>query len=75
MYIGSRENIKEVLKVLIKHKRITQKEFASAIGVQEAAISKWLSGMQIPQVELYDIICDYFEISLDQLFGRKSLDF
>ncbi len=73
--MGSRENIKEVLKVLIKHKGITQKEFANAIGVQEAAISKWLSGMQIPQVELYDTICDYFKISLDQLFGRKPLDF
>lgn len=73
--MGSRENIKEVLKVLIKHKGITQKEFANAIGVQEAAISKWLSGMQIPQVELYDTICDYFGISLDQLFGRKPLDF
>lgn len=73
--MGSRKNIKEVLKVLIKHKGITQKEFANAIGVQEAAISKWLSGMQIPQVELYDTICDYFGISLDQLFGRKPLDF
>ncbi len=73
--MGSRENIKEVLKVLIKHKGITQKEFANAIGVQEAAISKWLRGMQIPQVELYDTICDYFGISLDQLFGRKALDF
>lgn len=73
--MGSRENIKEVLKGLIKHKGITQKEFANAIGVQEAAISKWLSGMQIPQVELYDTICDYFGISLDQLFGRKPLDF
>ncbi len=72
--MGSRENIKEVLKVLIKHKGITQKEFAGAIGVQEAAISKWLSGIQIPQVELYDTICEYFDISLDQLFGRKPLD-
>lgn len=44
------------------------------MGVQDAAVSKWLSGIQIPKVELYDAICEYFNVTLDQLFGRTPLN-
>ena len=72
--MGSRENIRDVLKKLIEQKGISQSEFAEAIGVQDAAVSKWLSGIQIPKVELYDAICEYFDVTLDQLFGRTPLN-
>ncbi len=72
--MGSRENIKEILKTLIENKGVSQKDFAEAIGVQDAAVSKWLSGIQIPKVELYDAICEYFNVTLDQLFGRAPLN-
>ena len=72
--MGSRENIRDVLKKLIEQKGVSQGEFAEAIGVKDAAVSKWLSGIQIPKVELYDAICEYFEVTLDQLFGRKPLN-
>ena len=72
--MGSRENIRDVLKKLIEQKGVSQGEFAEAIGVKDAAVSKWLSGIQIPKVELYDAICEYFEVTLDQLFGRIPLN-
>ena len=72
--MGSRENIRDVLKKLIEQKGVSQGEFAEAIGVQDAAVSKWLSGIQIPKVELYDAICEYFDVTLDQLFGRTPLN-
>ena len=72
--MGSRENIRDVLKKLIEQKGVSQGEFAEAIGVKDAAVSKWLSGIQIPKVELYDAICEYFEVTLDQLFGRTPLN-
>jgi len=73
--MGSRENNQENLINLLKHKGLTQKDLADACGVKAAAVSKWIKGTQIPNVELYDKICDFFEISLDQLFGREPLNF
>ena len=72
--MGSRENIRDVLKKLIEQKGVSQGEFAEAIGVQDSAVSKWLNGIQIPKVELYDAICEYFNVTLDQLFGRTPLN-
>lgn len=73
--MGSRENIQENLIKILKHRGLSQKDLADACGVRAAAVSKWINGTQIPNVDLYDVICDYLGVSLDQLFGRKPLDF
>lgn len=73
--MGSRENIQENLIKLLNHKGLSQKDLATACGVKAAAVSKWINGTQIPNVELYDKICDFLEVSLDQLFGREPLNF
>ena len=44
---------------------------ANVVGVSNQAVSKWESGGS-PDIELLPAIADYFDVSLDALFGRKA---
>ena len=65
----STNNIGSNISVLRKQKGVTQEELASYVGVSAQAVSKWENG-GVPDTELLPKIADYFEISIDKLFGR-----
>lgn len=54
-----------------KAKNLTQEELASQFDISNQAVSKWETGQSYPDVELLPRIADFFEISLDELFGRE----
>lgn len=54
-----------------KAKNLTQEELASQFDISNQAVSKWETGQSYPDVELLPKIADFFEISLDELFGRE----
>ena len=54
---------------LRKAKHITQEELGKAIGVSMQAVSRWECG-GAPDIGVLPLIADYFQISLDVLFGR-----
>lgn len=45
---------------------------ASAIGVSAQSISKWENNTNMPDIMILPIIADVFNISIDELFGRRS---
>ncbi len=53
-----------------KERGMTQEELASQFDISNQAVSKWETGQSYPDVELLPKIADFFEISLDELFGR-----
>jgi transcriptional regulator with XRE-family HTH domain len=57
-----------------KSKGVTQEALAEFVGVSSQAVSKWESG-GTPDVELLAAIADYFEVSIDRLFGRSVNDY
>jgi methanogenic corrinoid protein MtbC1 len=61
------------LKQLRKHKKLTQKELASIIGIGQTAIANYENGKRFPDEKNLVKIADYFEISLDSLIGRDFL--
>ncbi len=63
------ERIGENISRLRKQKGITQDELAQSVGVSAQAVSKWERG-GVPDIELLPTIADYFDISIDALFGR-----
>lgn len=65
------KNIGSVITELRKKKGVTQESLAKAVGVSAQAVSKWEHG-GVPDVELLPLIADYFEISVDALFGRTA---
>ncbi len=56
-----------------KSRNMTQDELARQFGISNQAVSKWETGQSYPDVELLPMIADYFEISLDELFGREFI--
>ncbi len=54
-----------------KERNMTQEELASQFDISNQAVSKWETGQSYPDVELLPKIADFFEISLDELFGRE----
>ncbi|MDR2606189.1 MAG: helix-turn-helix transcriptional regulator [Oscillospiraceae bacterium] len=56
---------------LRKAKGVTQEELANAVGVTAQAVSRWENG-GAPDLELLPAISDFFEVSIDCLFGRDA---
>ena len=71
------ENIKETvasnLKKIMKNRKIKQKDIASSLGLSEGSVSHWLRGDNFIDIENLYQICLHFDISLDQLFGLKTI--
>lgn len=59
---------------LRKRSRVTQQELADSIGVSFQTISKWETGISMPDITVLPLLADYFQVSTDQLLGLKPLD-
>lgn len=55
---------------LRKAKGVTQDELARFVGVTAQAVSKWENG-GVPDTELLPKIAEYFNVSIDELFGKQ----
>ena len=53
-----------------KNGGMTQESLARKLGVTNQAVSKWENG-GVPDTELLPKIADYFNVSIDELFGRE----
>lgn len=67
-----RENISNKIKERLKELNMYQKDFAEAVGVKQAAISKWVLGTQVPDINILPVVCEVLDISLYELFGYKD---
>lgn len=56
------------IKELRKAKGITQEQMAEAIGISFQAISKWETGISLPDITLAPAIARYFGVTMDELF-------
>ena len=54
-----------------KEKGWTQAELGEKLGVSNQAVSKWESGMTMPDVMLLPSLADLFGIYIDELFSRE----
>lgn len=57
-----------------KERGIKQDELANYVGVTAQAVSKWENG-GVPDTEILPKIADFFEVSMDSLFGRNLTDY
>ena len=69
--MSNTKNIGSVIAELRKKKGVTQEGLAKAVGVSAQAVSKWENG-GVPDVELLPEIANFFEVSVDELFGRAA---
>lgn len=64
-------SISENIARFRKEKGWTQAELGEKIGVSNQAVSKWESGMTLPDVLLLPVLADAFGIYIDELFSRQ----
>ena len=58
-----------------KEKNLTQEQLAEKLGITYKAVSKWECGKGLPDVSLYQSICDILGITLNEfLIGEKLSD-
>lgn len=71
---GQRMNIKigEKIKQLRQRNGRKQEDLANALGVSPQAISRWEANGGYPDMELIPAIANYFNISIDELFGYSK---
>ncbi|MCI8735285.1 MAG: helix-turn-helix transcriptional regulator [Clostridia bacterium] len=65
VYIGSK------LKELRKAEKITQQQLADALNISRVNYTRYETGAVRPDYETLVIIADFYDISLDELFGRE----
>ena len=53
-------------------KGVTQDAVAEILGLSNKTISKWETGASLPETEYIPQIADYYEVSVDELFGRQN---
>ena len=58
----------EKLVILRKNNKLTQDDFAKAVGVSRQAVYKWENGTSYPEIQKLREMRDLFNISLDDLF-------
>ena len=56
---------------LRRNRGVTQEELAAELGVTAAAVSKWEKGYTLPDVLMVCALADYFDVTADELLGRK----
>lgn len=59
------------LQALRKKRGVTQEQLALYLGVSPQAVSKWENG-GYPDGDLLPRLADYFEVSIDYLYGREK---
>jgi len=64
-------NMSVILSELRTKKGVTQEEAAANLGVSNKTISKWETGFSLPETEYLTEIADYYDVSVNELFGRE----
>ncbi|MBR6052840.1 MAG: helix-turn-helix transcriptional regulator [Clostridia bacterium] len=64
-------NIGQQIAKYRKEKRLTQEQLGESVGVTGRSVSKWETGLSLPDVVLIPSIAAALGITLDELFGIK----
>jgi len=70
MTINFSKALSERIARFRKQNGLTQEQLAQRLGVTYQAVSKWENEQSCPDVMLLPLLCDVFQVSMDELFGR-----
>ena len=67
-------SLAENIRTFRKERRLTQEQFAEAMGVTVGSVYKWETGQAIPELGMLVGIADFFDTSMDVLLGYRVKD-
>ena len=73
MDIEKTRNFGDNLKLLRKQMGLTQQGIADKINTSRSCISNYESGNRQPDNETIKVLADFFDVSVDYLFGRSEV--
>ena len=56
-----------------KEQELTQMQFAEAVGVSNKTVSKWETGLRMPDVAILQNVCDVLKITVNELLAGEDL--
>lgn len=62
----------EQLEKLRKEQHMTQEEMGEKFGICASTLSNYERGVHQPDLEFIDKVADYFQVSIDYMFGRTN---
>lgn len=65
----------EILRELREKKGITQQQLAATLNLSKNAISHYEKGINMPNLDTVQKIADVFNVSVDYLLGRTTIQF
>jgi transcriptional regulator with XRE-family HTH domain len=63
----------EILKMLREEEGLSQQKLANLTGISQSSIARWELGNSEPNAEAVIKLADFFEVSTDDLLGRKNV--
>ena len=66
--------LSEKIGALRREKGLSQEALAERCGVSRQAIGKWENNISTPSIDKLVLLADVFDVSLDELVGRKFKD-
>ena len=70
----NQEKIGKYIKEKRKEKKLTQLELASRLGVSEKTVSNWENGRNMPDLSLFNPLCEELDISINELMKGEKID-
>ena len=55
-----------------KEQELTQMQFAEAVGVSNKTVSKWETGLRMPDVSILQNVCDVLKITINELLAGED---
>lgn len=59
-------------ETLCSEKEVTHYKVANDCLFDKSNISRWISKGFLPELEILELLCDYFNVSIDYLLGRTD---
>ena len=57
-----------------KEQKMTQSELAEKLGVTDRSVSKWENGKNMPDISLFNILCNELNITINDLLSGEKVD-
>lgn len=68
------EKIGKFISEMRRKKKMTQREFAEKLGVTDKTVSRWENGHYLPDVSLFNDVCEILDIEVAELLRGEKMN-
>ena len=70
----NQERIGKFIAECRKENKLTQEQLANKLGVTDKSISRWENGKTMPDISLFESLCEELNISINELLKAQKLN-